>query len=156
MPYLIDGHNLIPHIPGLTLKDLDDEKALIHLLEDFCRRTRQQVDVYFDRAFPGSKKTQSFGRVIAHFTPEYSTADEAIRIRLSSLKRSAKNWTVVTSDRQVKAEAQAAGARWMSAEEFSKILRSQPESGPAGDSQPELTEDEVNMWINLFQSRKKD
>ena len=37
MPYLIDGHNLIPKVAGLSLKAVDDEMQLIELLQEFCR-----------------------------------------------------------------------------------------------------------------------
>ena len=35
MSYLIDGHNLIPKIPGLTLRQMDDENELIEILQRF-------------------------------------------------------------------------------------------------------------------------
>ncbi len=28
MPILVDGHNLVPHVPGLSLRDPDDEMVL--------------------------------------------------------------------------------------------------------------------------------
>ena len=59
MPYLIDGHNLIPRIPGLSLKDLDDETALIQILQRFAARQGSRVDVFFDRAPPGQADSKS-------------------------------------------------------------------------------------------------
>ena len=50
MPYLIDGHNLIPKIPGLSLEMLDDEDRLIELLQEFARVRRQRIEVFFDQA----------------------------------------------------------------------------------------------------------
>lgn len=44
MPYLIDGHNLIPKI-GLRLSEPDDELELIRLLQDFARLRRQPIEV---------------------------------------------------------------------------------------------------------------
>ena len=43
MPYLIDGHNLIPKL-GLRLDSLDDEEQLIPRLQEFCRLRRAQVE----------------------------------------------------------------------------------------------------------------
>ena len=37
MPYLIDGHNLIPKVRGLSLQSMDDEMELVELLQEFCR-----------------------------------------------------------------------------------------------------------------------
>ena len=49
MPYLIDGHNLIPKL-GLRLDSIDDESELIAILQEFSRRERRQVEVFFDGA----------------------------------------------------------------------------------------------------------
>jgi len=51
MPYIIDGHNLIPRV-GLRLDALDDEMALVEILRDFCRIKKKRVEVYFDGAPP--------------------------------------------------------------------------------------------------------
>ena len=53
MQYIIDGHNLIPNIRGLTLSDLDDEQALIDLLTPFLRAKKSRAMVFFDRAGTG-------------------------------------------------------------------------------------------------------
>src|SRR4026207_107874 len=99
MPYLIDGHNLIPKL-GLRLDSMDDEMELIPFLQEFCRRERKQVDVYFDGAPPAQAGTRKLGAVTAHFVRLGTTADDAIRTRLKTLGKSAKNWVVVSSDRQ--------------------------------------------------------
>ena len=48
MPYLIDGHNLIPRL-GLRLDSMDDEMELIAILQEFYRTERRQVEVFFAR-----------------------------------------------------------------------------------------------------------
>ena len=65
MPYLIDGHNLIPKL-GLRLDACDDELALVTRLQEFCRLRRAQVEVYFDGAPPGQPASRKFGAVTAH------------------------------------------------------------------------------------------
>ncbi len=46
MPYLIDGHNLIPKL-GLHLDSFDDEVKLINKLNEIYRSARKtQVEVY--------------------------------------------------------------------------------------------------------------
>ncbi len=111
MPFLIDGHNLIPKIPGLNLQALDDEEQLIKLLQEYCRRQRKQVEVFFDNAPPGGVRARNFGLVIARFVRQGTTADQAIRERLTRLGRLARNWTVVSSDLTVQSWARAAQAR---------------------------------------------
>jgi hypothetical protein len=77
MPYLIDGHNLIPKT-GLRLDAVDDEMELIMMLQEFLRRSRREAEVYFDGAPPGEALTKRFGRVTAHFVPLGTTAESAI------------------------------------------------------------------------------
>ena len=119
MPFLIDGHNLIPKL-GLSLRSADDEMQLVALLQTFCRAERKSVEVYFDGAPAGQVGTRRLGLVTAHFVRLGSTADTSIRVRLKTLGRAARNWTVVTSDRQVQAEARAAGATIISSDEFAR------------------------------------
>ncbi len=108
---MIDGHNLIPKVPGLRLDAPDDEQQLVSLLQEFCRLSRKRVDVYFDNAAPGGAGQRSLGTVAVHFVRAGQTADEAIRKRLSKMGRSTHNWTVVSSDHSVQASARQAGAK---------------------------------------------
>src|SRR5512136_487989 len=117
MPYLIDGHNLIPKIPGLNLQSLDDEEQLIKLLQEYCRRQRKQVEVFFDQASPGGVRARNFGLVTARFVRQGTTADQAIHERLTRLGKLARNWTVVSSDLTVQSWAKAAQARAMASED---------------------------------------
>jgi uncharacterized protein len=153
MPYIIDGHNLIPKLPGLNLQDVDDELKLVELLQAFCQRARRRVEVYFDNAPPGFARGQRLGAVTAHFVRQGTTADEAIRRRLERLGRAAKNWTVVSSDGQVQAAARLVRAHYISAEAFAQTLvkvskEAPPESERAAGS--DLSQAEVDEWLELF------
>jgi len=159
MPFLIDGHNLIPKIPGLNLQALDDEEQLIKLLQEYCRRQRKQVEVFFDNAPPGGVRARNFGLVIARFVRQGSTADQAIRERLIRLGRLARNWTVVSSDLAVQSAARAAQARPMPSEAFARMLVSaldaqavdQGENIEAG-----VAKDELDGWLELFGGQDTD
>ena len=153
MPYLIDGHNLIPKL-GLRLDSMDDEMELVAILQEFCRQDRRQVDVYFDGAPPTQAGTRKLGAVTAHFVRLGATADNAIRDRLKALGRSAKNWTVVSSDRQVQAEANAARAEVISSDAFAATLKQARASAPKRNNDRKLSDDEVNEWMRLFQKGK--
>ncbi len=119
---LIDGHNLIPKIPGLSLRNLDDEQDLIARLQAYCAARSRSLEVFFDAAPVGRSGKRSFGRVTAHFVRQGSTADEAIRLRLAQLGRGARNATVVSSDRQVQVEARNRGAQVLRSEDFAEEL----------------------------------
>lgn len=155
MPYLIDGHNLIPKIPGLSLRDIDDELKLIQILQDYTRITRSSLEVYFDHAPAGYDRIQKFGRVKVIFVSDKTIADEMIIRRIKSLGPSAPNWTVVTSDRRIQADARESRASRLSSEEFARSLMAALEKSrenPAGDR--EMTGGELDDWLKLFNQNK--
>ncbi len=153
MPYIIDGHNLIPKIPGLSLDSIEDETNLIEMLQEFCRRRRKQVEVYFDNAPPGQLRIRKYGVVTARFTRAGQTADQAIRSRLNNMGRSARNWTVVSSDREVQSSAKAAKAQIMLSEDFAQLLTQTISESLGGDAEPgeaTLSPEDLDDWLNLF------
>ena len=154
MPYLIDGHNLIPKL-GLRLDSLDDELELIAILQEFARVERRQVEVYFDGAPTPHAGTRKLGSVTAHFIPLTTTADHAIRDRLKRLGKAAKNWTVVSSDHQVQVEARAVRAEVISSESFAGILRQPRKATRKPKDDRDLSTQEVADWLKLFRDGKE-
>jgi predicted RNA-binding protein with PIN domain len=148
MPYLIDGHNLIPHVRGLSLEQLDDEQALVARLEAHFQRERKQAVVYFDRAQIGSaEQKRAFLQV--HFVRPPAIADTAILQHLKKLGGEARNWVVVSSDGNVRRGAQKAGARAMSSAAFAKLL----EASSADHYSPPTSEketDDITGWLEIF------
>jgi uncharacterized protein len=159
MPFLIDGHNLIPKIPGLSLRAMDDELQLIELLQEYCRLQRKQAEVFFDNAPSGGARVRRMGLVLARFVRQESSADQAIQQRLRQLKRARRNWTVVSSDLAVQTEARAAQARVLSSEEFARLLieaveeKSQRSGKEAEDG---MSREELDDWLKLFGEGGKD
>jgi len=153
MPYLIDGHNLIPKL-GLRLDSMDDEMDLVTRLQEYCRMRRVQVEVYFDGAPAGQVSTAKLGAVTAHFIRQASSADAAIESRLTKLGRTAKNWTVVSSDKRLQRAAGAAQARVLSSEDFSQemIKAGQTDRTSSRDGS-ELSPGEVDEWLKIFGKR---
>jgi predicted RNA-binding protein with PIN domain len=155
MPYLIDGHNLIPKL-GLRLDSIDDEMELITILQEFCRVDRTpagQVEVFFDAAPANQAGTRKMGALTAHFVRSGNTADNAIRSRLKRLGRSARNWTVVSSDRQVQVETRAAQAEVISSESFAAMLNQARNSASKPNHESKLSQKEVEDWLKLFEER---
>ena len=153
MPYLIDGHNLIPKM-GLRLDSPDDEMELVAILQEFYKRDRKPMDVYFDGAPAAHAGTRKLGAVTAHFVKLGSTADNAIRLRLKTLGKSARNWTVVSSDRRVQIEAKDVHAQVISSDSFAGMLKQARASAPKSTDDRKLSEDEINEWVRLFQKGK--
>ena len=152
MPYLIDGHNLIPKL-GLRLDSVDDEMELIAILQEFCRLEQRQVEVFFDGAPAAHAGMRKLGAVSAHFVRLGNTADDAIRVRLKRLGKGARNWTVVSSDRQVQTEARAMLAEVISSESFAILLRQARSATPKPSADRNLSQKEVEDWLKLFEER---
>lgn len=153
MPYLIDGHNLIPNIPGLSLKDIDDEMKLVQRLQRFSTQHKTKIEIFFDQAPPGQSRSQTFGSVTAIFIQQGSTADLAIKGRLASLGASAKNWTVVSSDLEVRKEAESYQARVLSSQDFaSSLVRPQVDGDRKSTDKwnPSLSSAEIKYWMDRF------
>ena len=150
MPYLIDGHNLIPKI-GLKLSDPDDEIELAHLLQEFARMKRGQIEVYFDGAPPASARTGKVGTVITHFISLGHSADSAMRARLNKMGKSAKNWIVVSSDREVQTAARLNEAKFISSEEFVKLLKETLSVvNKKNRVEKTVSAKEVEEWMKVF------
>ena len=154
MPYLIDGHNLIPKM-GLGLDSADDETGLIAILQEFCRLERKRVEVYFDGAPAPQAGTRKLGTVTAHFVRLGMTADDAIRNRLRISGKAARNWTIVSSDRQVQSEAHAAQAEVISSDAFAAMVKRVRDSAPKPANEKKLSKQEVEDWLKLFEDRNR-
>ncbi len=148
MRYLIDGHNLIPKL-GLSLRDVDDEDQLTDILQNYCRLTRSQAEIYFDNAPPGFSGARSRPPLVLHYVRAGRTADDAIRARLKRLGNAARNWTVVSSDRQVQAAAKRARAAVLSSEAFAARVRSGPPPAPEAEK-PDPAQQDLDEWLALF------
>ena len=123
----------------------------------YCRVRRKTVEVYFDKAAPGRQGTRSFGAVKAHFVAASSNADTAIRQALHKLGRKARNWEVVSSDRQVQAEARALGVKVVASEEFAALLEeAQFQALKGAGEAPGLTAEEVDRWLDEFNRGESD
>ena len=157
MPYIIDGHNLIPKL-GLSLDDPQDELKLIERLQVFCRLKKTNVEIFFDGGVAGQPATRNYGNVKAHFVrnrKQANEADAAIEKRLINLDRSARNWTVVSSDRRVLAAAREMRARVITSDEFSLMVNEAATTQAyqeKGDTN--LSPEDVSEWMDVFDPSK--
>jgi len=157
MPFLIDGHNLIPKL-GINLADENDERELVAILQNFARITRiTRIEIFFDRKAAHTNAPKITSSLKIHFVKSPKIADDAILDRLRTLRKDAKNWTVVSSDQYVQREAKSLGALVMSSDEFARMVRDGLANSPDPVS-PEttLSEDEVDEWLERFRSGNKD
>ena len=153
---IIDGHNLIPKVKGLSLSMLDDEMELIQLLGDYARLSRKKLDVYFDNAPIDKAGTRKFGSVTAHFVRQGMTADDAIIQRISKMKRRAENVKVITSDQKLQRMVHIHQAKTISSDEFVKEMQRVFSKSPTGGKpDPEkLSQNEIDHWLEIFTNKR--
>ncbi|NQS91155.1 MAG: NYN domain-containing protein [Chloroflexi bacterium] len=150
MPYLIDGHNLVPFIAGLSLADLDDEMALIQILQRYASQQHKKIEVYFDQASAAKSGSRSFGIIKVHFIRQDSTADKAIMSRLARMGNEAKNWTVVSSDREILAEARSFHSQILKSSDFAKMLKGGVSDSDAREGKPDIPAGDIDYWLDQF------
>src|SRR5947209_1052889 len=122
MHLLVDGHNLIGQIPGVSLADADDEAQLVMLLRGYATHKRgRQVVVVFDHGVYGHPQGLNGYGVTCHFAMSPQDADTQLIKRIRALRRPG-DWALVSSDRQVARVATERGVRVISAREFAAQL----------------------------------
>lgn len=151
---VIDGHNLVPKIPGLRLEDEDDEERLSEMLNEYCRLSRTQAEVFFDGAPAPGKSPRSSGLVRIHFVRKGLSADDAIIAHVHQHQRADHLLTVVSSDHRVQNAVRSSGAATVTSEAFAQEMRNLFSSPAANQAQKEkpLSQQEVQQWLDEFES----
>ncbi|MCD6555118.1 MAG: NYN domain-containing protein [Anaerolineae bacterium] len=154
MSLLIDGHNLIAKLPGISLNDPYDEAKLVERLRSYRARTGKRIVVVFDGGVPaGWSADLSCGGITVIFASPGRTADRIIVERIRR-DRNPRGLVVVSSDHEVMAAAEERGARVMSAESFAATLSAPPPA--AGDrADVKLSPTEVEEWLSIFGADEK-
>jgi hypothetical protein len=157
MPYLIDGHNLIAHLPDIDLADPDDEAKLVLKLRGFCARHRKNCVVIFDQGLPGGASGLSTHSVAVIFASyEHTTADALIHERIRQT-RDIKGWIVVSSDQEVLESADRHGMRGLRASDFANKLKNEPIEFDASTAENlRVSKEEVNEWLQHFREVEHD
>lgn len=157
MPYLIDGHNLIAHLPDIDLADPDDEAKLVLKLRGFCARYRKRCVVIFDQGLPGGASGLSTHSVAVIFASyERTTADAIIHERIKET-RDIKGWIVVSSDQEVLESADRHGMRGVRASDFANKLKNEPIEFDASTAENlRVSKEEVNEWLKHFREVDQD
>lgn len=153
---IIDGHNLIPKMPGLNLKDMDDEVQLIEIIQEYCRLARRQAELFFDGSPEPKAAQRKSGLVHVHFVRVGSSADDAIVQYVKNHSGDRLNLTVVSSDHRVRNGALSHGVEVISAEVFSRqvvtVLSERAVAQKTGEKK--LSDDEVQEWMQFFADSK--
>ena len=153
---LVDGHNLIGQMPGLSLADFDDEERLVALLRRYAARRRARIVVVFDSGqtahITGRSREFSGGGVEAVFAGSHTNADRILMERMRNVQRP-QDWALVSGDRAIQGEAQRRRVRIIEPAEFARSLSprraSSKRSATHAEGKPEAGGD-VDEWLELF------
>lgn len=156
MHLILDGHNLIPKIPGMRLSNLDDEMELIRMLQVYCRLHHDTATVFFDGAPANQAGTRRYHPVTAVFVRLGQTADDAIASHLHTLGKRAKNITVISSDRRVQNDARAMHAAVISSDVFAGKLIEGIRTAPPTHAGKDESNPDIDEWLRLFNEGRKN
>jgi len=153
---IIDGHNLIPKVSGIQLSDPEDENKLLEMLNEYCRLSRTQAEVFFDGSPTPGKPVKKSGLVHVHFIRKGLTADDAIINYVRDHHRPEMLLSVVSSDHRIQNAVKNLKAESVSSESFNAEMQRAFSSPEAAKKQKEkqLTETEIQQWLEEFNSKQ--
>jgi predicted RNA-binding protein with PIN domain len=145
-------------MPGIDLADADDEGQLVMLLRRYstAKRKRQVVVVFDHGVYGHPQKLDGYG-IRCHFARSPQDADAQLIKRLRAISRP-REWTLVSSDRQVARVAEERGVKVISSQEFARQLLAPPKRAalPSDEKRDvQLSEAEIEEWLELFRNRPK-
>ncbi len=155
MPYLVDGNNLA-HALGFSNGAQADRESCARTVGVFCRVQGAQATVIFDGPAPaGSRGAGQTDRMRIVFS-EAKSADDLI-LQLLAGSTTARDFTVITSDKSLGDKARHMGARVEKAHEFARRLdRPSKAVGPRSEK-PALkeTSEQIDAWLAVFDPGRK-
>jgi predicted RNA-binding protein with PIN domain len=156
VPMLIDGHNLIGAnvFDDIRLTDEDDEARLVARLRAWRGRYAGKIEVIFDHGITeGRSSLLSGGGVEVRFARNPTDADDLIRRRV---RHPQKNLILVTNDAALRQEAERHHVEvWRSDEFVDKMFEipvAKPKAEAKGKHTVELSDKDVDAWMQLFQN----
>ena len=163
MHYIIDGHNLIGKMPDISLKDPNDEVKLTMRIKSWVTESKKrEVTLFFDGGIQGMTMNRLSSRNLkVIFAPAGKTADSLIISHLRKLKNP-REYTLVTSDREIIGDAKTLRIPSLLSEEFIErmgfVFKEQSEKAPktkkeAPSEKPDvakISDADVQEWLDLF------
>jgi len=155
MPVVIDGHNLIGKMKGISLADPHDEEKLVGLLAQHLHDSPQKVIVVFDKgsdlAFIRTKHGPGLRVIFAR--PE-SSAD-AVIMEMIKNDPNPRGLTIVSSDNEIRRCARSRRAHLMSSEDLAQELESCPHHHKRRARTDDIGKIDVNEWLEYFKGKRR-
>ncbi|HDL18256.1 MAG TPA: hypothetical protein ENH29_04295 [Bacteroidetes bacterium] len=150
---IIDAYNLIHRVGDLRIhlqQNLENARErLLQKLIVFRQNKKIKITVVFDGDQVGQPSSVTRNGLQIYYSIPPRNADETIKILLRK-RKNPRNITVVSSDNEILNFARTNRAITMRSEEFyQKFLRVE-QTKNAEDTKPEMTEKELQNWLNMF------
>jgi uncharacterized protein len=158
MPLIIDGHNLLYAVRGITEGQIVSEIRLCTILSDYLRQMRQRGEIIFDGIGPRDKSgLAGTVNLEVSFSGAYIDADTIIEERIK-VSTAPKRLTVISNDHRLVKAAKARKAVAITADDFwgqvfKKLSRKRREPEPQS-KRVGITEGETDFWLKFFKLDK--
>ncbi len=156
---IIDAWNVIwkiPEIAGFIPDDLALARQRFNfLLQNYFQNKKVVYKIFYDGQ-PGIIQSQSEIRkqdIVYSKNPE--NADLKI-INFLKIQKKSGQWTVITSDNELKMKVKNIGANVLLSEDFIKKLnkRNLEKSLNPEKENPKVSKDEMDYWLDIFKNDK--
>jgi len=159
MPYLIDGNNLIGHIPNLSLADRQSRFQLVSQLDRLQKIKNTRVIVVFDGPPEEGLVTGSADHgLLSVVYPERGKNADNIIEEIIRQQTDLRRFFVVSSDREIRYFTRKLGAKSLSCAEFHRILKGalrefrKDEELQKDEEAP--TPLEIRQWNDVFRKKQ--
>jgi predicted RNA-binding protein with PIN domain len=151
---IIDAYNLIHRVSDLRRflnQSLEEAREqLLRKLVLFRKDKKIKITCVFDGNNVSQPSNETRWGIQIHFSVPPRKADEVIKI-LIQRKRNPQNVTVISSDNEILGFARNSRAQIMTSEEFyRKYLMFEIKFDSPVDTQPTMSEAELQQWLDLF------
>ena len=141
MPIVVDANNLLYRLPASLRRPAELRRLSLNL----ARTQRLRLTLVWDGPPPpGVPERESLGQLTVVHAGSM-TADDAI-VRTLPQGAAAKQWTVVTDDRGLRARVRARGASVTSLKDWIQRLL----DATSGERKGEASPSELKRWEELF------
>ncbi len=159
MPYLIDGNNLLGHMPDLSLKNRVDRYRLLSRLLSFQQVKNTRVILVFDGPPDDNFAPEKFqGIPFSVRSPAAEENADMVIQDIISQETDLRQFFVVSSDREIRRYAHAKGAKSIKCEEFLRELkaarREHRESAEMEKQEEFPSPLEIKHWAEIFRKNK--
>ncbi len=159
MPYLIDGNNLIGHIPDLSLADRQSRFQLVSQLDRLQKIKNTRVIVVFDGPPEEGLMTGSADHgLLSVVYPERGKSADNIIEEIIRKQTDLRRFFVVSSDREIRYFTRKLGAKSLDCAEFHRILkgalREFRKDAELQKDEEAPTPLEIRQWNDVFRKKQ--